>query len=75
MVASIQMKTVQIKDSWQQVRVQFQESWTALTDDDIQASLGRRQWLVSKIQEKYGLSKEQAENALKDWEIQHRSFL
>ena len=69
------MKTVQIKDSWQQVRVQFQESWTALTDDDIQASLGRRQWLVSKIQEKYGLSKEQAENALKDWEIQHRSFL
>jgi uncharacterized protein YjbJ (UPF0337 family) len=75
MEVSIQMKTEQIKDSWQQVRVQFQESWTALTDDDIQASLGRRQWLVSKIQEKYGLSKEQAENALKDWEIQHRSFL
>ena len=75
MVVSMQMKTVQIKDRWQQVRVQFQESWTALTDDDIQASLGRRQWLVSKIQEKYGLSKEQAENALKDWEIQHRSFL
>lgn len=69
------MKRIQPNDKWQHVKAQFQLSWSALTDEDLQVSNGRRQMLVLKIQEKYDLTKEQAENALKNWEIQHRSFL
>jgi uncharacterized protein YjbJ (UPF0337 family) len=69
------LKRLQTNDKWQHVKAQFQMSWSALSDEDLQSTNGTRQMLVLKIQEKYGLTKEQAENALKNWEIQHRSFL
>jgi len=69
------MEITPVKESWEIATHQFQNTWTALTQEDILSVRGHRQLLVSKIQEKYGLNKVQAENALKDWEIQHRSFL
>lgn len=69
------MKNIQISGNWVAAKVQFQQSWSALSDEDLERAEGSRQLIVCMIQEKYGLSKVQAENALKDWEIQHRSFL
>ena len=69
------MNILPAKDGWGLVIHQFQQSWSALTEEDLLSVHGRRQLSVGKIQEKYGLSKVQAENALKDWEIQHRNFL
>jgi uncharacterized protein YjbJ (UPF0337 family) len=37
------------------------EKWGKLTDDDLDVINGRRQQLVGKIQERYGLAKEAAE--------------
>lgn len=58
-----------------QLKGKIQACWTKLTDDDFEASDLKRQQLVLKLQEKYGYKKEQAENALKDWEIKNRRFL
>lgn len=69
------MDILQPNDKWQHVKAQFQLNWNALTDEDMQIANGRRQMLVVMIQQRYDLTKEQAENALKTWEIQHRSFL
>ncbi|OYY47797.1 MAG: hypothetical protein B7Y48_11540 [Methylophilales bacterium 28-44-11] len=58
-----------------QLKSKIQTSWNKLTDDDFDANDLKRQQIVLKLQERYGYKKEQAENALKDWEIKNRSFL
>lgn len=69
------VKKNNVEAAWLAVKGQFQSSWQQLSQEDIQDAFGKRTLLVTKIEEKYGLSKTQAENALKNWEIQHRSFL
>lgn len=58
-----------------QLKGKIQACWNKLTDDDFEISDLKRQQIVLKLQERYGYKKEQAENALKDWEIKNRSFL
>lgn len=72
---STNTKSTNVETAWLVVKEQFQSSWQQLSHEDIQATLGKRSLIVTKIEEKYGLTKAQAENALKNWEIQHRSFL
>ncbi|HEX3383961.1 MAG TPA: PqqD family peptide modification chaperone, partial [Mucilaginibacter sp.] len=40
---------------------QAKEKWGKLTDDDLDVIDGKRQQIVGKIQERYGISKEAAE--------------
>ncbi len=61
--------------STNQIKRQIQTAWSKLTDEDLSGQALKRQHIVVVIQAKYGLAKEQAENALKDWEIKNRSFL
>jgi uncharacterized protein YjbJ (UPF0337 family) len=39
-----------------------------LTDDELDVIAGNRDKLVGKLQEKHGLSKEEAERQLEDWQ-------
>ena len=39
-----------------------------LTDDDFDQVEGNRDQLVGKIQERYGIAKDEAERQVKDWE-------
>ncbi len=68
----------QIQGTWKQYRGQVQEKWGKLTDDDLTTIDGKRQQLVGKIQERYGVAKEAAEKqadefmtALKDARKKH----
>jgi uncharacterized protein YjbJ (UPF0337 family) len=51
----------QVKGKWKQVKGQTKEKWGKLTDDDLDVIDGRRQQLVGRIQERYGIAKEVAE--------------
>jgi uncharacterized protein YjbJ (UPF0337 family) len=51
----------QVEGKWNQYKGRAKEKWGKLTDDDLQVINGRRQQLVGKIQERYGLAKEVAE--------------
>jgi uncharacterized protein YjbJ (UPF0337 family) len=42
------------------------EKWGKLTDDDLAAINGRRDQLEGKIQERYGLAKDQAKKEIDD---------
>jgi uncharacterized protein YjbJ (UPF0337 family) len=61
--------------NWPQLKLKIQESWSEITDEDLDRQEIKRQHIVEKLQVKYSLKKEQAENALKNWEIKNRNFL
>ena len=44
------------------------ETMGKLTDDDLTVIAGQRNQLVGKIQERYGIAKEQADKQVKTWE-------
>ena len=58
----------QIKGNWKQFRGKVKEQWGDLTDDELDVIDGRRDILVGKVQECYGISKEEAERQVKDFE-------
>jgi uncharacterized protein YjbJ (UPF0337 family) len=58
----------QIKGNWKQLRGRAKTQWGRLTDDELDVIDGRRDVLAGKIQEAYGISKDEAERQLKTWE-------
>jgi uncharacterized protein YjbJ (UPF0337 family) len=57
-----------IEGNWKQVTGRAKAQWGKLTDDDLQIVAGRREQLAGKIQERYGVAKEEAEEQLAAWE-------
>jgi uncharacterized protein YjbJ (UPF0337 family) len=51
----------QMEGKWKQYKGQAKEKWGKLTDDDLDVIDGRRQQLVGRIQERYGIAKDAAE--------------
>jgi uncharacterized protein YjbJ (UPF0337 family) len=60
----------QIEGNWKQVTGKAKAQWGKLTDDDLDVVAGRRDELSGKIQERYGVAKEEAERQLAAWEKQ-----
>lgn len=52
---------------WQQFKGELKSSWGKLTDDDVTQLAGKKDQLVGKIQERYGVTKEEAERQVDDW--------
>ena len=57
----------QIEGKWKQASGKVREKWGRLTDDDLEVINGRRDQLVGKIQERYGLAKEAAEKQVDEF--------
>ncbi len=58
----------QIQGKWKQFKGQAQQKWGKLTDDQFDVIDGNREELVGKIQENYGIAKEEAEKQVKDFQ-------
>jgi uncharacterized protein YjbJ (UPF0337 family) len=58
----------QIQGNWKQVTGHAKEQWGKLTDDDLDIVAGRREQLAGKIQEHYGVAKEDAEKQIGEWQ-------
>jgi uncharacterized protein YjbJ (UPF0337 family) len=54
----------QIKGNWQQAKGDIKTRWGALTDDDLTYIDGQRDRLVGRLQELYGISKEEAQREI-----------
>ncbi len=54
------MNSDQLEGKWKQVKGEVREKWGQLTDDDIHVIAGRRNQLIGRIQERYGIAKETA---------------
>jgi uncharacterized protein YjbJ (UPF0337 family) len=57
----------QIQGQWKDLKGQVRVMWGKLTDDDLEKIAGKKDQLVGKIQEKYGLDKAKAEKAIDDF--------
>lgn len=57
----------QIEGKWKQFKGSAKENWGKLTDDDLDQAEGKRDKLIGKIQEKYGVAKEEAEKQVDAW--------
>jgi uncharacterized protein YjbJ (UPF0337 family) len=49
-----------LEGKWKQYKGQVREKWGKLTDDDIHVIAGRREQLVGRLQERYGIAKQEA---------------
>jgi uncharacterized protein YjbJ (UPF0337 family) len=54
------MNFEQLEGKWKQYKGQVRENWAHLTDDDLQVIGGKRDKLIGRIQERYGIAKERA---------------
>jgi len=57
----------QIEGNWKQAIAQVRQKWAQLTDDDVLLIRGKRDQLVGKIQERYGVAKEAAEEQVDEF--------
>jgi len=58
----------QIAGKWKQAKGQAQQKWGDLTNDDLDVIDGKREELVGKVQEKYGIAKDEAEKQVAEFE-------
>ena len=57
-----------IEGNWQQAKGRIKEQWGKLTDDDLDVIAGKRDRLLGRIQEPYGIGQEEAERRIRDFE-------
>jgi len=57
-----------IEGNWKQFKGKVKETWGKLTDDELEQIAGKRDVLLGKIQEKYGIAQDEAEKRIKDFE-------
>jgi uncharacterized protein YjbJ (UPF0337 family) len=56
-----------LKRQWELLKDRVRQRWSRFTDDDVVQIDGDRETLMSKIQERYGRSPEQAQTDLAQW--------
>ena len=56
-----------IEGQWKQFKGRAKQAWSKLTDDDLANLSGKREQLAGKIQERYGIQKQEAERQIDDW--------
>jgi len=61
------MNSDQFEGKWKQLKGSVKQRWGKLTDDDITALSGKKDELVGKLQERYGITKEQALREADEW--------
>jgi len=57
----------QIKGEWKEAKGKLRSKWAKLTDDDLENIAGKKDVLVGRLQQHYGLKKDQAERDVDDY--------
>lgn len=57
----------QVEGKWNELKGEVKEKWGKLTDDDLDVIAGKRDKLVGKLQQRYGITKEEAEKQTDRW--------
>ena len=57
----------QIEGKWKQMKGDLRQKWGKLTDSDMEYIAGNKDKFLGRMQERYGYSKEQAQQELDTW--------
>ena len=61
------MNRDQVEGNWKQMTGKAREKWGKLTDSDWQMVAGKKDQLVGRIQERYGIAKDEADRQADEW--------
>jgi uncharacterized protein YjbJ (UPF0337 family) len=61
------MNSDQMEGKWKQMKGSLKTRWGKLTDDDLTAIEGQKDQLVGRIQERYGIAREDAQKQVDEW--------
>lgn len=61
------MDTDRVAGMWKQMKGKVKQQWGKLTDDDLKQLEGHSDLLAGKLQQRYGLAKEEAQRQAKDF--------
>ena len=61
------MTSDRIAGTWHQIKGKAKEQWGKLTDNDLKQLEGHAEQLAGKLQERYGIAREEAERQVKDF--------
>jgi uncharacterized protein YjbJ (UPF0337 family) len=61
------MNWKEFEGRWNQITGQVRSQWGKLTDDDLTLVAGKRDQLIGKVQERYGILKDEAEKQVDEW--------
>ena len=56
-----------LKGQWMQIKGKVREQWGKLTNDDVDEIQGRSEQLIGRVQERYGLAKDEARRQVSEW--------
>jgi uncharacterized protein YjbJ (UPF0337 family) len=56
-----------VEGNWKQIKGLAREKWGKLTDSDWEQVAGKRDQLVGKIQEHYGITRDEAQKQADQW--------
>jgi len=62
------MNTDQLEGKWKQLKGSACAKWGKLTDDDVEYIAGNSERFVGRLQERYGIRKEEAQKQFDDWQ-------
>jgi uncharacterized protein YjbJ (UPF0337 family) len=65
---SSEMNGDRIKGQWKQLNGKLKSRWGKLTDDDLQVADGNAEYLAGKLQERYGLARDEATKQVREFE-------
>lgn len=63
----------QVEGKWKQMKGTVKQKWGKLTDDDLDVIAGKKDQLVGKIQERYGITREEAQKQVDGYDLQDDS--
>jgi len=62
-----EMNWDRVEGNWKQLTGKVKEKWGKLTEDDITVINGKQDQLVGRIQERYGIAKDEAQRQVDSW--------
>jgi uncharacterized protein YjbJ (UPF0337 family) len=63
-----------VEGNWKTFKGQVKQQWGKLTDDDLDVIGGRREELLGRIQNAYGMSRDDADRQIREWEKNQTVF-
>jgi uncharacterized protein YjbJ (UPF0337 family) len=63
-----------VEGNWKTFKGQVRQQWGKLTDDDLDVISGQREELIGRIQNAYGMARDEAERQVAEWEKNQTLF-
>lgn len=57
----------QLQGKWKELKGKARSKWAKLTDDDIETISGKKDMLLGRLQQRYGMKKDDAEREVDEW--------